>query len=162
MILIIRGPLGIGKTTVARLLCQRLNALYLSVDEILDENGLDRGSNGIPARNFWRANELSLPAAREALEAGRGVVYDGNFYYISQIRHLLRRLPGSAYVFTLQAPLEVCIARDAGRAHVYGVDSTSWVFFLAGRVKEGIPVETAGRTALEVVEEIEAVLRAAP
>ncbi len=162
MILILRGPLGVGKTTVARLLAQRLDGLYLSVDRILEEHGLDKGPNGIPARNFWRAGLLSLPAAQVALAQNRPVIYDGNFYYISQIRHLLRRLPGPSHVFTLQAPLEVCIQRDQGRERVYGVDAAAWVYYLTGRVQAGMPIETAGKTALGVVEEIEAHLLASP
>ena len=160
MILLIRGPLGVGKTTVAKLLSARLNGCYISVDGILDEHGLDKGKNGIPARNFIRANELALPIARAALAAGQPVLFDGNFYYKTPIWHLRRSLPPPFYVFTLQAPLEVCIQRDSGRARVYGADSASWVHYLVSRFEAGIPIDTAGKDETQVVEEILAHLSA--
>jgi predicted kinase len=152
--LIIRGPLGVGKTTVARLIAERLGGDYISIDEVLAENGLDQVEDGIPAGNFIRANELLLPGANASLAAGRAVVLDGNFYYISQISHLNPRLRTHLHVFTLHAPLEVCIRRDEARERVYGVDSATWVYYLAGRVKTGTVIETEHKSAEEVVEEI--------
>ena len=154
MILLIRGPLGVGKTTVAQLLCARLNGLYLSIDTILAEHGLDAVKNGIPARNFLRANELALPLAREALAAGQPVIFDGNFYYKSPIWHLRRSLPRPFYIFTLKAPVEVCIQRDKGRARVYGEDAATWVHYLVSRFEAGTPIDTAGKTDAEVAQEI--------
>ena len=154
MILLIRGPLGVGKTTVAKLLSARLNACYISVDSILDEYGLDKGKNGIPARNFIRANELALPTARDALATGQPVIFDGNFYYKTPIWHLRRSLPPPFFIFTLQAPVEVCIERDSGRALVYGPDSASWVHYLVSRFEAGIPIDTVGKSEIQVVEAI--------
>jgi predicted kinase len=154
MILLIRGPLGVGKTTVARLLSAQLNGCYLSIDTILEENGLDQVKNGIPARNFLCANELALPAARTVLAAGQPVIFDGNFYYKSPIWHLRRSLPAPFYGFTLKAPVEICIERDKGRELVYGEDSATWVHYLVSRFEYGIPIDTMGKTSLEVAHEI--------
>ena len=158
MILLIRGPLGVGKTTVAKLLSARLNGCYISVDGILDEHGLDQGKNGIPARNFIRANELALPIARAALAAGQPVFFDGNFYYKTPIWHLRRSLPAPFFVFTLNAPVEVCIQRDAGRARVYGAGAASWVHYLVSRFQAGIDIDTVGKTDEQVAAEIRAQL----
>jgi predicted kinase len=154
-VILIRGPLGVGKTTVARELCKRSDGCYISIDAILAEHGLDQCPNGIPARNFLRANELALPIAKAALAGGRPMVFDGNFYYKSQIKHLLRRLPWPAYVFTLNASVEECIARDKGRERVYGEDAAAWVHYLVSRFTVGIPIDTEGKTAEQVVYEIE-------
>lgn len=152
--ILLRGPLGVGKTTVARALCARLDGVYLSVDAILEENQLDQCPDGIPARNFIRANEIALPVAQAALSIGKAAVFDGNFYYKSQIKHLLRRLPKPSFVFTLNASVEDCIARDRGRERVYGVDAATWVHFLVTRFSAGIPIDTSEKTAEQVVEEI--------
>jgi predicted kinase len=154
MIVILRGPLGVGKTTVAKLLSAVLGGITISVDKVLEEHGLDQGKNGIPARNFIRANELALPSARAALSAGQPVIFDGNFYYKTPIWHLRRCLPPPLHIFTLCAPVEVCIERDKGRALVYGEDSAAWVYYLVSRFSMGIPIETAGKSDRQVTEEI--------
>ncbi len=154
MIILIRGPLGVGKTTVAKLLCQRLNGCYISVDAVLAEHGLDQVKNGIPARNFIRANELALPLARQALAEGKPVIFDGNFYYKSPIWHLRRSLPPPLVIFNLLAAVETCIERDQGRARVYGVDAASWVHYLVSRFEMGIPIATEGKTAAMVTQEL--------
>ena len=40
--IIIRGPLGIGKSTIAKALAEILKAEYIAIDKVLEENGLDR------------------------------------------------------------------------------------------------------------------------
>jgi shikimate kinase len=40
--IIIRGPLGCGKTTIAKNLSKKLNAEYFAVDRILDEHNLTK------------------------------------------------------------------------------------------------------------------------
>ncbi|MFN2283664.1 MAG: AAA family ATPase [Anaerolineae bacterium] len=156
---IIRGPLGVGKTTIARELAQRLGALYVSVDTVMTENGLDIVEGEyIPVENFVKVNELVFPQAANALNDGIPVVFDGNFYYERQITHLLETVQGPHYVFTLQAPLDVCIARDAQRALVYGEDAAAAVHCAVSRVDYGTSIETAGKTVENVLQEIIALL----
>ena len=152
---IIRDPLGVGKTTIARELAQRLGAMYMSVDTVMAENGLDIVEGEyIPVENFVKVNELVLPRVADALDDGIPVVFDGNFYYERQITHLLEMVRGPHYVFTLQAPLDVCIARDAQRAYVYGEDAAGAVHYLVSRVDAGISIDTVGKTAEDVLQEI--------
>ncbi len=155
-VILIRGPLGVGKTTIARQLCNRMTACYISIDEVLAEHGLDQGSNGIPAKNFLRANELVLPLAIAAISKDQSVIFDGNFYYKSQVKHLLKRLPKPAHFFTLNATVEECILRDRGRERVYGEGAATWVHFLVSRFTVGTPIDTGGKTIDQVVSEIEA------
>ncbi len=156
---IIRGPLGVGKTTIARALAQHLGAVYVSVDAVLADNGLDEVEEEcIPVRNFVRANELVAPQVTNTLADGVPVVFDGNFYHEGQITHLLKTVPGAHYVFTLQAPLDVCIARDSQRARVYGEDAAAAVHYLVSRVDYGTSIDTTGKTTEDVLEEIIALL----
>jgi len=158
MVIIIRGPLGVGKTTVAKLLNQQLDGCCISVDGVLEQHGLDQCKNGIPARNFIRANELALPQARQALAQGKPVIFDGNFYYKTPIWHLRRSLPAPLVIFNLKASLEACIERDRGRTRVYGVDAASWVHYLVSRFEMGQPIDTEGKTSQQVAQELLALL----
>jgi predicted kinase len=155
--IVIRGPLGVGKTTIAKALARRLNGLYISIDDVLAENGLDivdEGEPCIPAKNFITAQNLVLSKAKDGLKRGRPVIFDGNFYHHEQLTHLAEALPPDGIVVTLTAPLSVCIARDARRAHTYGEGAAAAVHWLVSRVEAGIVIETEGMTVEETVAEI--------
>lgn len=152
---IIRGPLGSGKTTVARRLAQQIGAEYFSIDQALEDLELDRvgpDEECIPARNFLAAQEAMLPRIREWLARGRSVIVDGNFYHREQIDHLVRALPFSNAIFTLETPIEVCIARDRARSKPLGEDAARAVHHLVSRFSAG--------TSIDATKSIDAVLGA--
>ena len=69
--IIIRGPLGVGKTTVGQALEKRLDANYISIDGVMETNDLDKVEDeNIPVRNFILATELTLTQVQTALSAG--------------------------------------------------------------------------------------------
>ena len=154
--IIIRGPLGVGKTTVARKLAERLEALHISIDEVLATHDLDKSDGEcIPVENFIRGNELVEAQVQSALSAGQVVIFDGNFYHQQQLVHLEREVGVPVYGFTLQAPLSVCIERDAMRQHVYGEGAASAVHNLVSRVDYGINIDTEDQTLTQTIAEIE-------
>ncbi|MBI3334434.1 AAA family ATPase [Candidatus Pacearchaeota archaeon] len=128
--IIIRGPLGCGKSIIAEKLSKILNAEYFSVDRVLDEHDLtkDKEVGYISQRSFIKTNKIISPDAKQILDSGKPVVFDGNFYWESQIDDLIKRLDFPHYVFTLKAPLEVCIARDIERGETHGADATRAVY----------------------------------
>ena len=149
--IIIRGPLGIGKTTVSKKLASILNCRYVSVDGILAKNHLDNISKGkIPLKNFLKANEISL----KLLTAKRKVaVFDGNFYYKKQLSDLIKKLGPDVYVFTLKADLKTCVNRDKQRSKPYGKDAAKDVYKLVSKFDYGINID-ASNTADSVVRSI--------
>ena len=40
-VIIIRGPLGSGKTTISKLIADKINANYYSIDNVLERYNLD-------------------------------------------------------------------------------------------------------------------------
>ncbi len=158
--IIIRGPLGVGKTTVAKTLAERLAAHYISIDGVLASHDLDKSDGEcIPVENFVCANKLVLPQVQTALTAGQVVVFDGNFYHQGQLTHLEQQVDVPVYGFTLQAPLSVCVERDSQRPRVYGVGAATAVYNLVSRVDYGINIDTEGQTLSQTVAEIEANIR---
>jgi predicted kinase len=148
---IVRGPLGVGKTTVARLLARRIGGAYVSVDRILEEHGLWEAGR---LSEFLRANAVAAREARPQLSRGTPVVFDGNFYWKSQISDLIERLAVPVQVFTLTAPLAVCVDRDRRRALSYGAEATAQVFSKATRFSWGVEVD-ARRPLRVVVRDID-------
>jgi predicted kinase len=153
---IIRGPLGVGKTTVAARLAQALDAYVVSIDELLEELGSVTWEEGyISQRSFRAANRLAAERGRRSLQSGRSVIFDGNFYWKSQIEDLIHRLPFAHRVFTLRAPLKVCRDRDRARAKPLGGTATREVYRKSTEFTYGTPID-ANRPLDEVVAEIQA------
>ena len=155
--IIIRGPLGVGKTTVSKELARILDGEYVSIDKLLEENDLvrsDEDEGCIPASNFLKGDEIILPKIKKLLEKGRIVILDGCFYHREQIVHLYESLPHQHFTFTLKAPVEVCIERDRGREWVYGEDAARVVHWMVSSFDEGTVIDTAGKTLEQTVEEI--------
>ncbi|MFY9716590.1 MAG: AAA family ATPase [Thermoplasmata archaeon] len=147
---IVRGPLGVGKSTVSLQLAERLGAKYISIDRILEEADL-WVEGALP--EFLRANDITISRARESLTRGTPVIVDGNFYWKTQIQDLIERLDFRGYVFTLRASLEVCIARDAERESPFGEAATTEVFAKTTRFEWGTEVDANGRLEA-VIDEI--------
>ena len=143
--LIVRGPLGSGKTTVSRALVERLHAAYLSVDQILDEYDLERWEGDfISESSFLAANDVAVHEAEPYLRRGTPVVIDGNFYWRSVVDDLVRRLAFAHLVVTLKVPVDVCVARDAGRAHPLGAVDTRMVFEKSRSFDYGASIDASG------------------
>lgn len=120
--IIIRGPLGCGKTTIAKELAKKIKAEHISVDLIIEENNLlDEKEEGyISQKSFKKANEIICKKATPMLNNRTIVIFDGNFYWKSQITDLIKRLNFPHHIFTLKAPLNICIERDSKRNKPHG------------------------------------------
>ncbi len=154
--IIIRGPLGSGKSTIAETLAQKLDAECIGMDEVLEKNGLDKMPPNAPCisvENFIKANELVIPAAREKLSGGKIIIFDACFYHKEVIEHLIQNLPFPHYIFTLKIPLEVCIERDSKRSKTYGEGATVAVFGLVTRFDYGTNIDVS-RSLDEAIKDI--------
>lgn len=156
--IIMRGPLGVGKSAISENLAKILDAEHISLDKVLEKHNLDKGDEAlgcIPPQNFIKADELILPYAESALKKGKIVIFDGCFYHREQIDDLLAKLKEYRhYAFTLKAPLDVCIQRDAGRKLVYGDGAAAAVYGLVSRFDYGTMIDTSGKTIEATIKEI--------
>ncbi len=154
--IIIRGPLGVGKTTIAKKLAKILNAKYISIDLVLEKNDLDlvEGEKCIPAKNFIKANEIILPKIKEGLNQEKIIILDGCFYHQEQIRNLIQNLSAPYYIFTLKAPLEVCIKRDSRRKKKHGKEATKAVHHLVSEFDYGTAIDINNKALNQVVKKI--------
>lgn len=152
---VIRGPLGVGKSTIAKVIAEKIGGVYISVDEVLDQNGLDKAveGEGIPLENFLKANELIAQQARRAEGQNKQVVIDGNFYHKKQIDQLVSILENAA-VFTLKASVETCIARDAARENPYGEDAARAVHMFVSAFDYGTVIDTETQTVQETIRSV--------
>ncbi len=152
---IIRGPLGSGKSTIAQHIAKRIKAEYVAIDRVLDEFNLtkDKEKGYISQKSFIAANEIIAPEARKKLQRGIPVVFDGNFYWKSQIDDLVERLPFPCLIFTLKAPLNVCINRDRQRGKTHGEDAVRAVYKKSTEFEYGTLID-ANRPLKDCIKEI--------
>lgn len=144
--IIIRGPLGCGKSTISKELAKALNTDYFEVDRVLDDHGLteDKENGYISQASYKRANEIIAPKARQTLANGKTIIFDGNFYWKSQVDDLIQRLDYPHYVFTLKAPLKICIERDRSRDKTHGKDATEAVYKKSTDFNYGMAIDACG------------------
>lgn len=153
--LVIRGPLGVGKTTISKKLASILHGEHISVDSVLEQNYLDKiEGRAIPLKNFLKANRISVRTAKREMRRGKIIIFDGNFYYKEQIKHLFRSLKARHFVFTLKAPLNACIRRNKTRKVKYDKESVVAVHRLVSRFDYGTVIDTNNKTPAEVTNEI--------
>lgn len=154
---IIRGPLAVGKTTIAKKLATKLKAKYFEVDKIREIAGLTREAKeqGYVAQStFFKINSMIAPEVKDTLDKKIPVVFDGNFYWKSAIVDLIKKLNYPSYVFTLIASRDICIKRDKSRERPHGEDAARAVYKKATSFRYGIEIDTSKKTADQVVQEI--------
>ncbi|MDD2758021.1 MAG: shikimate kinase [Patescibacteria group bacterium] len=149
-LIIIRGPLGVGKSTVSKILSKKIQAEYISLDKVLEDNDLD-SKGGIPLENFLKANEIIRDLGAKSTKT---VVLDGCFYYQEQIDDLMAKFDGDAAIFTLMSGVETCIQRDLKREKVYGEDATRFVYAITARISSGYQIDNSNLSAEKTVEKI--------
>ncbi len=149
-LIIIRGPLGVGKSTIAQLLAKRLKATYISLDKIIDDNNLST-TDGIPLENFLTSNKIIVKLADETKNT---LIIDGCFYFQEQIDDLNAKLNNNVQIFSLISSVEKCIERDSKRKIVYGKDSAKFVHMVTTKVKAGIEIDNTNQTPKETLDQI--------
>tara|TARA_B100002003_G_C13765518_1_gene380075 strand:- start:51 stop:554 length:504 start_codon:yes stop_codon:yes gene_type:complete len=156
--IIIRGPLGCGKSTIAEKLSRILNAKYVAIDRIVDNPKLitkEKEEGYRSQKNFIKANEIAVEKIKKILVNGKSVIFDGNFYWKSAILDLEKRLKNyKGYVFTLKAPLKTCIQRDNQRDKTHGKDAAEAVYKKSISFKYGEIIDTENKSVNEVINEI--------
>ena len=157
--ILIRGPLGSGKTSVSERLAKVIHAEHISIDAILDEHGLEEWEEGyISQKSFLQANEFAADGAKRFLTRGIPVVFDGNFYWKSQIEDLVHRLSYRHFIFSLKAPLSICVERDSKRDSPHGSQAAKEVHDKSTEFEYGFAID-ATNPLDKVVREIRSHLR---
>jgi thymidylate kinase len=169
-LLILRGPLGVGKSTVAARLADALGAEVVSVDRLLEDHGLEEwDADRISLRSFLRANDLAVVRAAENRRAERPTLVEGNFYWAEQVDDLIARVGVPSLVVRLEAPFATCLERDAGRpeppaggvpraGNRMGEQAVRDVYAFVAAVDRGIPVDASG-TVSTTVRRVRAIVR---
>lgn len=142
--IILRGPAGSGKTTLAQRLTEIYNAHYISIDKVKSERKLKHSE---PEK--LEANKVVLQDAMTHLSQGQVVIIDEVLYYQRQLSQLIDDLPFPHYTFSLKVPLEICLARNVERrnsgSRKMSDDDVKEVYELVSKLNYGIEIDTHNR-----------------
>jgi len=157
---IIRGPAGVGKSTISRLLAKKIKAEIIHFDEVMNTLGLDYipGDKWIPLNKFLKADKIKIPEFINKLKKGTNLIIDGNFYHKEHIEDIINNLDFPNKVFTLKADMQECIKRDQTRKGELGEQATKDVFKLVSAFDYGIDIDTNKKTPEEIADEINSIL----
>ena len=102
--IIIRGPAGVGKSTISRLLAKRINAEVVHFEKIMKSMGLDYipGDKWIPLNKYLKAHKMKIPELKGKLKKGTNLIIDHNFYHKKQIEDLIENLDSEYFAFTIK------------------------------------------------------------
>ncbi len=150
-LIVIRGALGVGKSTISKIVASKLNAEYILLDHIITDNRLD-SDNGIPLENFIKSNDIVLKQINNS--KNKLFILDGCFYYSEQIKDLKQKFKDEVIFITLKGSLQKCIERDSYREKVYGKDSATFVFNMTEGVKVGYEIWNENLTIDETVKKV--------
>lgn len=106
-----------GKSTLARAITQRTDALSISLDAIMVERGFDL-THTIPIEEWEKTHHIALTRIEQSAAQGKNVVLDDTSYLRflrDRFRHHAESLGYHVYVVYVDTPLPVLEAR---RAHV--------------------------------------------
>lgn len=153
--IIIRGPLACGKSTIAKRLAEIVNGKVFHIDDILEKHGLlkEKEEGYVSQKSFLKVNEIIIPKIVEQLEKGIPVIIEGNFYWKSQVDDLIKRLDYKNHVFTLKAPVKICIERDIARGATHGKAAAEAVHKKVKEFDYGIIID-ANKEIDEIIGEI--------
>jgi len=146
---IIRGPAAGGKTTIAKLLSNKLQAHYISFDEIRVNHKI-----GLSESDRIKANNIAIPEAKQFLEKGTTVIFDGVFYHKSQLEHLEKHLPHKHFTFSLTATVDECKKRHEHRESEISENSVKAVHRLVSEFDCGIEIDTMGDAPEDTLKKI--------
>ena len=154
-LILIRGPAGVGKTTIAKLLAKELSTECIHIDKVLKKHGLEyiKDEKWVPPENFLKVNGIIESDTKKKLKGGKIVIIEGNFYQKEVIEDILKKIKCEHYFFDLKADVKECIERDKTRKSI-GPDSIKAVHDLVSEFEHGQLIDTAGKTAKEVIKEI--------
>ena len=139
-------------------MAHHIQAEYISVDQVLKDNDLE-AENGYVVEDFLKANKIILSELEKNFDRGTSVIVDGNFYFKEAIDDLVDNVSVDTQVFTLHAPLDICIERDASREPPHGKDAAEFVYNAVAKVDFGKVIETADKATPQVVMELEKLVK---
>lgn len=161
-LIIISGPMGVGKTTVARLLHEKLERTALLSYDQIKWFVSDFNSDNADFQLTFRIEKVMI---REYLTSGVSVILEKAFSekeLIDDLKFLAEELSASVFIYQLEAPLEVVKERinqrppSSKRKIPPTADKIerSHARYLASKHDQAKIIKTEKMSSEEIVEEI--------
>jgi len=150
--IIIRGTAGVGKSTISKMLAKEMGAKVFHFDKIMKDLNLDyiKGEKWIPLWKFLKADRAIINNFNKELSSNP-IIIDGNFYFKTHIKDLIRKINAKGFIFTLKADLKECIKRDKTRKNCLGEKAVLDVFKFTDKVSHGFVINTKDKNPKQIL-----------
>lgn len=155
-IIIIRGPAGIGKTTIGKLLKKKLgDCLLFNVDMICSDM---IGDHPRKTKVRHAAHELCYMAAKKT--PTKNIIFERLFLDQEDIDHIIKLFSKTKYkliVITLKAPISRLVKQDSKRPGVLGSEDIKRLHSLFAKSNvetTGKIIEVRNKSVERIVDEI--------
>jgi adenylate kinase len=162
-VLLVTGVPGVGKTTVAKLLADRMLCVYINLSDLAENEGLITGFDEIRGTSIVDLEEMKKRLAR-IIDVGSGaMIFDGHYApdvisrEVDSLAFVLRRAPWNLREELAARGYSEEKVRENVEAELLDVCLVEAIESLGSeRVCE---VDTTGKTPQEVVDEVMSTIR---
>lgn len=161
MYIIIRGPAGVGKTTLAKKLIAYFNSHKISAKYFSPGLMRKKHNLGFSMKEKLKADNFLISEARDIIEKGHVAIFDEVYYYPQQMLNFRNKL-GSPIVIHLKAPIGALLERNSKRTGKKKLSEKRMrdVYGLDRRFRNGNVINTHKRNKNQVFRGVVRVIKA--
>ena len=155
--ILLRGPAGVGKSTIGKQLQEQLSGNWANLDIDLFKHMISKDSSAFRSDT---AHDVALYFIEKLLQSSVNIIAEEIFKepFYKQTLELFEKYDYQILTVFLTAPVDTVVQRDAGRAKNKGEDIIKGLHSEIVSLNEKLVIDTSQNTIQEIADQIKAEL----